>query len=44
MESEHFYEVSVKWKVDRKGTLSSPDLETTIKTQCGRINTAIRTL
>ncbi|MBL7912791.1 MAG: OsmC family protein [Bacteroidia bacterium] len=31
MESEHFYEVSVNWKADRIGTLSSPVLETTIE-------------
>jgi peroxiredoxin-like protein len=31
MESEYFYEVSVNWKVDRKGTLSSPNLETAIE-------------
>ena len=31
MESEHFYEVSVNWKTDRKGTLSSPVLETDIE-------------
>lgn len=31
MESEHFYEVSVNWKADRKGTLSSPVLETAIE-------------
>jgi peroxiredoxin-like protein len=31
MESEHFYEVSVNWKADRKGTLSSPVLDATIE-------------
>ena len=31
MESEHCYEVSVNWKADRKGTLSSPVLDATIE-------------
>jgi peroxiredoxin-like protein len=31
MESEHFYEVSVNWKADRRGTLSSPVLDATIE-------------
>ncbi len=31
METEHFYEVSVNWNTDRKGTLSSPVLEKTIE-------------
>lgn len=31
MESEHFYEVSVNWKADRKGMLSSPILDSTIE-------------
>lgn len=31
MESEHSYEVSVNWDAGRKGTLSSPVLNTTIE-------------
>jgi peroxiredoxin-like protein len=31
MESEHFYEVSVNWKADRRGTLSSPVLDAKIE-------------
>lgn len=30
MEQEHFYEVLVKWDKDRKGTMSSPVLNSTI--------------
>ncbi len=31
MEKEHFYEVSVTWQSDRKGTMSSPVLNTTVE-------------
>lgn len=31
METAHFYEVSVNWQTERKGTMSSPELETTIE-------------
>jgi peroxiredoxin-like protein len=31
MEAEHFYEVSVHWIADRKGTLSSPVLNTNVE-------------
>ena len=31
MSTEHTYQVSVKWDADRKGTMSSPELETTIE-------------
>lgn len=31
METTHFYEVSVNWQSQRKGTMSSPELETTIE-------------
>lgn len=31
MEAVHFYEVSVNWSADRKGTLSSPVLERVIE-------------
>jgi peroxiredoxin-like protein len=31
METEHFYEVSVRWQAERMGTLSSPVLETAIE-------------
>ncbi len=31
MEAEHFYEVSVNWLADRKGTISSPALNTSVE-------------
>ncbi len=31
METEHFYEVTVNWLADRKGTMSSPVLNTNIE-------------
>jgi len=31
MEKEHLYEVSVDWQSDRKGTMSSPELNSTIE-------------
>lgn len=31
MSTEHSYEVSVKWNADRKGTMSSPELYTSIE-------------
>lgn len=31
MSTEHSYEVSVKWNADRKGTMSSPELDTSIE-------------
>ncbi|MEO6903001.1 MAG: OsmC family protein [Bacteroidia bacterium] len=31
MEKEHFYEVTVSWEADRKGTMTSPVLNNTIE-------------
>lgn len=31
MEAEHFYEVAVNWLADRKGTISSPALNTSVE-------------
>ncbi len=31
MNNEHFYDVDLKWEGDRKGTLSSPVLDTTLE-------------